>query len=219
MTEKTRPDDKEIISGLQRGDQRSGTDLILRYQKELLAYLEFGMHVPKSNAEEIMNDKFYEIIRNPGFIKPGVTSLRPLLYKSCQNAARDWHRKETRQEKAFANVAQELVAEDELRKQAAIHHLEFDASNSELDIEKDLLMQSLSGLDQMYRDTLTLKASGMSYQDIAESLKEKEGTIRQRHKRGLEYLTERFLFLLDNQSSQIRAKIRKKYNISNEGNS
>ena len=219
MNDKARPDDRELISGLQQGDQRSATDLILKYQRELLAFLEFGMHVPKSDAEEILNDKFYKIIRNSGIIKSGVTSLRPLLYKSCENAAKDWHKNRVRQKQAFGEIGQRLVLENELGKLAAIHNLEVDPSKSETHIEVDLVMQSLSGLDQMYRDTLRMRACGLSYNVIADILKEKEGTIRQRYARGFEYLKERFLFLLDNQSPKLQAKIKRKYNFSSEGNS
>lgn len=205
------PDDVQIIAGLRKGEERSATDLVLKYQKQLRAFLQYGMSVPGDQADEILNlEIFYKIIRKPSLIRTGTDQLRPLLYESCRNAAIDWHRKRKRDGEAFSEVVNELLEQGEICDPRVEPPSRFPEAHILL------LIQSLSGLDQIYRETLEMVVHRCSYKEIAEMLGEKEGTIRQRYSRGLEYLRERYLNLLKNQPPEIQAKIKRKLGLGGE---
>jgi RNA polymerase sigma factor (sigma-70 family) len=207
MSDEGPPDDKAIIIGLQHGDRRSANHLVLKYYKQLLLFLEHRMKAPRDIAEELVDDVFAKIFYNPALIRPGTERLGPFLYVVCRNAAIDWHRKRKKEEEMEQDFTQVVM---DLLKRGEISSPWMESPTVFPERHIVLLRQSLSGLDRNSRLVLKLWAEGVPDRQVAGTLQENEGTIRQRRKRALEGVRERYLSQLDHEPAEIQAKIRKK---------
>jgi RNA polymerase sigma factor (sigma-70 family) len=204
MDSQDHSDDKDIIAGLRRFDRGSGDELVRKYHKRLLVFIERRHDVPRDFAQEITQKVFCKIVENPALIRVGTDRLDGLLYTACKNSAIDWHRTRKTEQEHLAQVVEELRSQgeiydpwEELPKTFPPPHIV-------------LLRQSLSGLDRKKREVLTMWAEGLRDSEVAKIVGDEEGTIRQRRKRALEEVGKRYLNQLENQPAHIKTAIRKK---------
>jgi len=204
MDDQDYPDDKDIIAGLKRGDRWSEDDLVLKYRNRLLLYLERARNVPWADAQDLLQIVFGRILSNPELIRPGTDRLDRFLFTACKNAAIDYHRHRKTEQEHFAEIVEELSNRGEISDPT------LDSPNAFPQPHIVLLRQSRSGLDRQKRQVLTMWTEGLPDKEVAEILSENEGTIRQRRRRALEEVRERYLNQLNNQPLDSQEKIRRK---------
>ncbi len=86
--------DEQLLVAYARGDQPALQELILRYQRELYAFLaRFIGDEPM--AEDLFQETFIQVHRNAGSFDPG-RRFRPWLFTIAANKARDYLRSSAR---------------------------------------------------------------------------------------------------------------------------
>lgn len=161
------PDDRELMTAVRNGDPSKLGVLFERHHKSLYNFFLRQSMGPDS-AEDLVQDVFYKMLRHRGTYK-GTSEFRTWMYKIAVNTKIDYLRKH-RHRKQETQIHDSIAAGDPSPENEAV------ANN-----EKDLLMKALDRLSDEKREALILKRfENMKYEEIAEVVGCKEGTVKAR---------------------------------------
>lgn len=161
--------DEALFEAVVGGDMRAFDRLYERYERPLMAFIRAQLREP-SEAEDVLHEAFMAVLRQRGQ-RHEIRSFRAWIYQvarhACLNRARDRRR---------AGRALESLAHDESGAThgfSAEHALELEQIGARLAAAIARLPAPLS---EMYR----LRAAGMSYDELAQTLELPLGTVKSR---------------------------------------
>ena len=169
-------DEKRLISCLKQGQEEAFRVLIRRYQGKLFS-IAFGITLDREESRDIVQDVFLKVYRKIHDFRDEA-KLSTWLYRITVNACLNWQRRWKRRfrwhhqplEKDEAGHSRELKADD--------------VYPGELYEQKEFenrMWEQLKALPQDARAVFVLKEmEGLSYDEIAQALNIKKGTVSSR---------------------------------------
>lgn len=180
----------ELIAAFKEGKQECFDKLVTMYSPQLYR-TAYGLLGSKQDAEEVVQDAFIRAFRALDNFR-GDSSFETWMHRITINLARNkfhWNRRRGEgQMTSISHVSDEdgeqrdlLFPDDRLRP-------DFTLENSEIELQ---IMKGLSNLPESLRETMVLRhISDLPYEQIAERLDCKVGTVKSRLARGRELLRE-----------------------------
>ncbi len=170
-------EDLEWVRRSQDGDQEAFSELVRKYQKRVY-YLAYGMTGNREDALDIAQEAFLKAFRSmKGF--QGGGGFYTWIYRITYNQTIDFMRKEWRKKKLEYQDNQDLT-----EKESPIMAVP-SASNPGQDMaQKELnrvIMDAVQSLPEQHRSVILLREiEGLSYDEIAEMLRIRKGTVMSR---------------------------------------
>ena len=193
MSKETETADRTLVARAQKGDETAFAELVRKYSGR--AYqIAYGVLGNRQDAEEIAEDTFIKIHRAlPDF--RGDAAFTTWMYRIAMNLARNkyqWNKTRAAGRHVSIDAPLEGTEEDDDRRldlpDTALPPDEKAAYN---ELDKDLNAQ-LEQLPEVYREPLVMhNIQDMSYEEIAELLKCKLGTVKSRIARARDELRKR----------------------------
>lgn len=171
------PTDEALVEAVAAGDHAALEGI---YRRHGDAVLSFSRRILRSQplAEEVAQEVFVRLWRDPGRFDPQRAPLRSFLLRDAHGRSVDLLRAET------ARRARE--ERDQLRASAESPGPEQEVWASVVSAQ---VRTALEALPPAERDAIVLAFyAGLTYQEVARRLGEPEGTIKSRIRRGLERL-------------------------------
>ena len=160
--------DESLCERVQRGDLAAFDVLYERYETRLFGFI-VGYLDDAAEAEDVFHEAFLAMLRKrPDVSSPG-GSFRGWLFQTARNACLNRLRSRSRGAEAERRMTHEPAVQLVSAEEALVHR---DASKA-LDAAVSKLPDSLS---EVYR----LRASGMSYEEMAQVLEVPLGTVKSR---------------------------------------
>jgi RNA polymerase sigma-70 factor (ECF subfamily) len=159
--------DERLFERLRRGDLAAFATLYQRYERRLFGFIRAFLD-DAAEAEDVMHEVFMALLgdRAPG---PDDLHLRAWLYQCARNASLNRLRTRRRGEAARAREAAERPAPAPLPSEAI-----------ERGEAAEALRRAVSRLPPTLRELYHLRASGMSYEGMAQLLGIPIGTVKSR---------------------------------------
>jgi len=172
-------DDKVSVERASRGDGIAFSELVNRHYEKAVR-VSFGMLKDRFDAEDVAQEAFARVYRKLESFE-GQSAFSTWLYRIVVNLSIDSLRKRKRQRRA--DVDDELTREA-LRSDEELWPV-FDEADPMLSVERRELRARLDAafaeLPEIHRAVLVLReVQGLSYEEIAESLEIKKGTVMSR---------------------------------------
>jgi len=179
LVSETNKTDNELAGLSGRGDEKAFREILSRYRFKVLAIC-MRMLRNKTEAEEAAQDSFVKVYTHLDDFDPE-RNLAAWIAGITINECRDRLRKRTRFKKTFVETS-DLIAQSA-------------AANDKIDLESkarlEAVTEAIDKLPDKLKEVLILKAYGdYSYDEIAESLGIKSGTVMSRLFRAREKLTD-----------------------------
>jgi len=184
--------DRQIVERLQQGHSELFSLLVDRYSQR--AYqIAYGVLNNKQDAEEVAQDVFIRIYRNIDQFR-GDAEFTTWLYRIAINLARNKYRW-NKCRGMFKNVSMDIPSEgkdgSEYTRELPEERMQPD-QEIQIDEFQQRVNQELQQLPNIYREALMLRnIDNLSYEEIAELLGCKLGTIKSRIARAREELRKR----------------------------
>lgn len=182
-------DEKKCIQKAAKGDANAFEDLVLRYQTQIYN-LCYRMTGNAEDAADLTQDAFVKVWKHLDSFQFD-SSFSTWLYRLATNCCLDFLRSEKRR----ATIS--LVVDNEEDGEQMMDIPDDEPSPEETLIsqeEKERLLWAMNQLDDEQRQILTLRVvNDLSYNDIAQILKIKEGTVKSRLSRARENLRKKLL--------------------------
>jgi len=171
--------DKELVTRAAKGDSIAFSELVQRHYKRALK-VAFGMLKHPHDAQDVAQEAFARVHRRlPEFA--GGAAFYTWLYRIVVNLSIDALRKRKRERRADIEdeaTRDALESEDKLWPQFDRHDPEVYAARRET---ASRIEQALAELPEIHQAVLVLRElEGMSYDEIAEVLGVKKGTVMSR---------------------------------------
>jgi RNA polymerase sigma-70 factor (ECF subfamily) len=171
------PDDKQLVEGARRGDAAAFRQLVTRHQRRAYA-VALGMVHDPDDAKDVCQEAFLKVHKNIATFE-GDAQFFTWLYRIVVNLCIDHLRKKRGHQVEF----DETQAHDDPDEGGiAPHRTGFDPARALSD--KELRKQILAALDKLspaHRTVLVMReVEGLSYQDMADTMKCSIGTIMSR---------------------------------------
>lgn len=169
----------EAVRRLQSGDRSALDDLYTAYA-EPAARTAYLITRNRAAAEDVVQEAFIQVLRNiPALRHPG--SFRPWFYRIVVNTAKRLSRNSTR------SLPTDLTRHD---------HIDLSALSPDeaaIGIEEiQLVRWAVAELGEVHREVIVLRYyTGLSEEEIAETLRVPPGTVKSRLYRAREALLER----------------------------
>ena len=193
MSNETESDDRTLVARAQKGDEGAFEELVKKYSSR--AYqIAYGVLGNREDAEEVAEDTFIRIHRAlPDF--RGDSEFTTWMYRIAMNLARNkyqWNKSRASGRHVSIDAPLEGAEEDDERKlDLPDDTLPPDQKAAYNELDKDLNAQ-LEQLPELYREALVMRnIQGMSYEEIADLLKCKMGTVKSRIARARDELKKR----------------------------
>lgn len=172
-------DDSQIIEAVLSGDREAYAELVRRYQGKILSVCNSLFNNP-IDADDVAQETFLKAYSSLKTFR-GQSSFGTWLTRIAINQCRDTWRKQNRR-KADSLEAR-MEAGKDLQDPAA--------STSDTLENKELAQRMLSSLSDDFRTILILReSSGLSYEDLAETLGVSLDAVKSRLKRARQKLIE-----------------------------
>jgi len=170
-------DDLELVRRSQKGDQEAFSELVTRFQKRVY-HLVYGMLGNREDALDVTQEAFIKAYRGlQGFRGGG--GFYTWLYRIAYNLSIDFRRKEWK--KVNVEYEDHLNHSDEHAVMAGpspAFHPGKDAARKELN---RVIMDAIQELPEQHRAVILLReVEGLSYDEIAKTLKVRKGTVMSR---------------------------------------
>jgi RNA polymerase sigma-70 factor (ECF subfamily) len=185
--------DAELVARVQRGDKQAFDLLVLKYQRKIMRLLSRMIRDP-GEIEDVAQEAFIKAYRAlPQF--RGESAFYTWLYRIAINTARNWLAQNNRRPSTPSAQENEdgetFDATDNLT----------DSSNPESEMASrqiaDTVNKAINDLPEDLRNAIVMREiDGMSYEDIAESMRCPIGTVRSRIFRAREAIATRLRPLL-----------------------
>ena len=193
MSNETETDDRTLVARAQKGDENAFAELVRKYSGR--AYqIAYGVLGNRQDAEEIAEDTFIKIHRAlPDF--RGEAAFTTWMYRIAMNLARNkyqWNKSRATKRHVSIDAPLEGSEEDDDRRlDLPDTDLPPDQKAAYNELDKDLNTQ-LEQLPETYREALVMRnIQGLSYEEIADLLKCKLGTVKSRIARARDELKKR----------------------------
>ena len=193
MSNETETDDRTLVARAQKGDENAFAELVRKYSGR--AYqIAYGVLGNRQDAEEIAEDTFIKIHRAlPDF--RGEAAFTTWMYRIAMNLARNkyqWNKSRATERHVSIDAPLEGSEEDDDRRlDLPDTDLPPDQKAAYNELDKDLNTQ-LEQLPETYREALVMRnIQGLSYEEIADLLKCKLGTVKSRIARARDELKKR----------------------------
>lgn len=170
------PDDRQLVEDARRGDAVAFRELVIRHQRRAYA-VALGMVHDSDDARDICQEAFLKVHKSLATFE-GDAQFFTWLYRIVVNLAIDHLRKKRGQKVEFDDAQSHEEDEGGITP----HRTGFDPARALLD--KELRKQILGALEKLspaHRTVLVMReVEGMSYQEMADSMKCSIGTIMSR---------------------------------------
>ena len=193
MSKETKSDDRTLVARAQKGDETAFEELVRKYSGR--AYqIAYGVLGNREDAEEVAEDTFIKIHRAlPDF--RGDSEFTTWMYRIAMNLARNkyhWNKSRATDRHVSIDAPIEGAEEgDDRRIDLPDSTLPPDQKAVYNELDKDLNTQ-LEQLPDVYREALVMRnIQGLSYEEIADLLKCKLGTVKSRIARARDELKKR----------------------------
>ena len=193
MSKETETDDRTLVARARKGDENAFAELVRKYSGR--AYqIAYGVLGNRQDAEEVAEDTFIKIHRAlPDF--RGDAAFTTWMYRIAMNLARNkyqWNKSRATERHVSIDAPLEGSEEnDERRLDLPDTDLPPDQKAAYNELDKDLNTQ-LEQLPEVYREALVMhNIKEMSYEEIADLLKCKLGTVKSRIARARDELKKR----------------------------
>jgi RNA polymerase sigma-70 factor (ECF subfamily) len=194
-------DDLELVKRSQNGDQEAFSELVKRYQKRVY-YLAYGMLGNNEDAQDVAQESFIKAFRGlKGFRGGG--GFYTWLYRIAYNLSIDFRRKEWK--KKNVEYEDNINHSDEhgvMAGPSPAFHPGKDTAQKEL---SRVIMDAIQELPEQHRAVILLREiEGLSYDEIAKTLKVRKGTVMSRLHYARQHLQETLLPYIED--GEIREK-------------
>jgi len=175
------PDDRELVDGIQKGDEAAFRELFDRYHRRAFA-VAFGVVKNKQDALDIVQDAFIKVHRHIANFH-GSSSFYTWLYRIVMNLSIDHVR---RNKKGKDLDYDDKVGRDStsVAGDGTMLPSILDGSPSKTVLRKELseaIQAALADLPEYHRAVILLREiEGLSYEEMASVLKVPKGTIMSR---------------------------------------
>ena len=171
--------DMELVERASRGDSIAFSELVTRHYKRCVR-VSFGLLKNKSDAEDVVQEAFARVYRKLDSFQ-GQSAFYTWLYRIVVNLSIDAIRKKKRQRRADVD---DESAREALRSEEALWP-GYDGTNPAKEVERNELGNKLRAafreLPEIHQAVVFLREiEGFSYEEIAETLKIKKGTVMSR---------------------------------------
>ena len=174
-------DDRELVKGIQEGDQRAFRVLYERYHRRAYA-VAYGVVKNKEDALDVVQDGFVKVHKHIAKFQ-GTSSFYTWLYRIIMNLSIDHvrRRKNAKGVEYDDRVGREA---DEVAGDGSLLPRVMDANPSKTVIRRELLEKIQRALDELpeyhQRVILLREIEGLSYEEMAQTLGVPKGTIMSR---------------------------------------
>ncbi len=169
--------DESLYVRLLDGDMSAFDALYARYERPLFGFIRRFV-TDAAQAEEIFHEAFLAVLRE-GRKQRTVTSFRPWLYRVTRNLCLNQLRSRDRASRAMAELAAHPAPGSD-RPDTRLAHVETERA----------LDRAVAHLPDELGELYAMRASGMSYESVAELLGIPLGTVKSRMNRMLARLRE-----------------------------
>ena len=186
-------DDHTLIERFKNGDEDAFDQLVRKYSNRAYS-IAYGILANREDAEEVAQDVFIRIHRALPFFR-GDSEFTTWMYRIATNLAKNKYRwNKTRGSKVTDSLNAPIEGtggDDALYRDALDESLSPDEALQFKELERRTT-EELQNLPDMYREILVLRnIREMSYEDIAQMLSCKLGTVKSRIARAREELRRR----------------------------
>lgn len=153
-------------------------DYYKEHMPQVFGYVFMRINQNKSLAEDLVSDIFLKAIENFDQFDEAKGSFKSWIFQICKNHLIDHFRSKKNQEAiCIDNLANELKDESDSKK------------NAKNAIEKEIIMDAIESLPEAKKELVMLRYfAGYSYEEIAETTREKSNNIRVKLHRTLDDL-------------------------------
>lgn len=165
-----------ILEARERGDDAPFGELVERYAPRVFSVLR-GLLASEADAEDVSQEVFLKVYRSlPRFHRR--SSLFTWIYRVAVNAAHDWGKKHRRHRHASLSRSPEGSGNEILD---PVAEGEIPAAGLEEGERIRAVHAALAELPERYRTILVLRElEGLTYEEIADALSLKKGTVESR---------------------------------------
>lgn len=190
--ETVKPDDRELIERFNNGDQEAFETLVTRHSQR--AYqIAYGVLRNPEDAQEVAQDVFVRVYKALGSFR-GDSEFTTWMYRIAMNLARNKYRwKRCRGFQKEFSIDATLESDDGSSIKYELPETRL-GPDEETDLQEftDRINKELYNLPELYREALVLRnVENLSYEQIADILGCKLGTIKSRIARAREELRKR----------------------------
>lgn len=168
--------DKALVRLLQQGDEGAFQVLVRRYQKKLFS-IAFGITLNREESLDIVQEVFIQVYEKIGYFKEK-SSLSTWLHRITVNRCLNWKRKWIR------IIKFHHTAYDENKDNLILNQDSGNRTTDRLYEEKVMGQQIDAGLKKLPEKIRTVfilrELEGLSYNDIADIMRIKIGTVKSR---------------------------------------
>lgn len=173
----TASEDQKLVARSKKGDREAFSELVMRYQKRVY-FLVYGMLGNQEDALDVTQEAFLKAFRSlTGFRGSG--GFYTWIYRIAYNLSIDFRRKEWRNTKLEYEDSRNHAEENPLGRAPS---LSFDPGREIAQKElKRVIMDAIQSLSEQHRAVILLReVEGLSYDEIAKTLRVRKGTVMSR---------------------------------------
>lgn len=172
-------DDRQLVRLCQQGDLEAFKLLVERYQRRVYR-LAYGMLNHGDDAMDVVQETFIRVHRYLDSFR-GTSSFQTWVYRIATNLSIDCLRRGGR--RPTVEYADELKHEDEEAHGECSLSAQVERPDNALDREElhAAMREAIAGLSDKHREVILLReVEGLSYEEIAKTLRINKGTVMSR---------------------------------------
>ena len=161
--------DEALFEALVAGDMRAFDRLYERYERPLFAFVRAQLRDP-ADAEDVLHEAFMAVLRERGQ-RHAIRSFRAWIYQVARNLCLNRARAHERSGRAL-----EAAAHDEALVASPL------AAERKIELEQltTRLAHAVARLPERLAEMYRLRAAGLSYDELAQTLNVPVGTVKSR---------------------------------------
>jgi len=168
--------DEELILRLQRGDEWAFQLMVRRFRKKIFS-IAFGITLDAEESQDIMQEVFLQVYRTIGNFR-GDASLATWLHRITVNRSLNWKRRWARRFKWLHVSTDSTDGQPAVEPESDLPSPEIRVANAQTRQQID---KALKMLPEQARTVFVLREiEGLSYEEIADAIGIKLGTVRSR---------------------------------------
>lgn len=181
------PKDSELVPLAQAGDEDAFQQIVRKYQRKVYS-IAYGVVHNEQDALDVAQDVFIKVYNKLDRFK-GKSAFYTWLYRITVNLSIDYHR---RKYKAAIVEFDEKILDDDKRADFKLSNIRNNPRKIAEDTElRNSILQAINSLPPDQKAVITLRElEGLSYEEIAETMKCSKGTVMSRLHYGRKKLQE-----------------------------